>query len=484
MPAPALMMGADGKPSVVVPQALPPIHLGQGGPPVGLAGIQLPPRPGTSNTPAASSNNATSQADRQSRRLYVGNIGHEATEQSLIGFFNAKLRELDLVDNSQEGEPCIAAQMARDKGYAFMEFRSIEETTNAMGFDGIIYQGNGIKIRRPKDYSGPDVLPPKRIHVPGVVSTNVPDGPNKIYIGSIPTYLNEDQVMELLKAFGELRAFNLVKEAGNGASKGFGFCEYVDPNLTDIACQGLNDMELGDRKLIVQRASTGSDKRPNNASATGANSGPLGIPLPPAISNAANGFAGAGGDAGSPTKAMVLLNMVTPEELSDDSEYSEIVEDIRDECARYGSVLDVRIPRPLALSKGSAAQTWKRTVDGEVQGEGGEEDSKPKEREGVGRVYVRFDQVDQCENALKAIAGRQFGGRLVIAAYLNEEDWPGDEDGGTNAEQTSAQASGPAPNENGDGNGVQGNRNGQTQQQQQEQQQEDDGGEADMVDSD
>ena len=32
------------------------------------------------------------------------------------------------------------------------------------------------------------------IHVPGVVSTVVPDSPHKIFIGGLPNYLNEDQV--------------------------------------------------------------------------------------------------------------------------------------------------------------------------------------------------------------------------------------------------------------------------------------------------
>ena len=32
-------------------------------------------------------------------------------------------------------------------------------------------------------------------HIPGVVSTVVPDGPHKVFIGGLPTYLNEDQVL-------------------------------------------------------------------------------------------------------------------------------------------------------------------------------------------------------------------------------------------------------------------------------------------------
>src|SRR5258705_3090772 len=81
--------------------------------------------------------------------------------------------------------------------------------------------------------------------------------------------------MELLKSFGELKAFNLVRENGNGPSKvstdthgrlgltnrgsqGFAFFEYVDPSVTDVAIQSLNGMELGDRYLVVQRASVGA----------------------------------------------------------------------------------------------------------------------------------------------------------------------------------------------------------------------------------
>lgn len=35
-------------------------------------------------------------------------------------------------------------------------------------------------------------------HIPGVVSTVVPDGPWKIFCGGLPTYLNDDQVFLLL----------------------------------------------------------------------------------------------------------------------------------------------------------------------------------------------------------------------------------------------------------------------------------------------
>lgn len=45
--------------------------------------------------------------------------------------------------------------------------------------------------------------------------------------------LNLFQVKELLLSFGQLRAFNLVKDAATGLSKGYAFAEYVDYSITD-----------------------------------------------------------------------------------------------------------------------------------------------------------------------------------------------------------------------------------------------------------
>ena len=63
-------------------------------------------------------------------------------------------------------------------------------------------------------------------------------------------------------SFGALKAFNLVKDAATGLSKGYAFCEYADPSVTEAAIQGLNGMQLGDKKLIVQLASVGAKNMP------------------------------------------------------------------------------------------------------------------------------------------------------------------------------------------------------------------------------
>jgi len=263
-----------------------------------------------------------------------------------------------------------------------------------MAFDGIMFINGPLKIRRPKDYGGTD-MSMGAVHVPGVVSTNVPDSINKIFVGGLPSYLNEEQVQELLKSFGELKAFHLVRENGTGPSKGYAFFEYVDASVTDTACQGLNGMELGDRYLVVQRASIGATK-------DGMSGMPFDIddvpkPIMPVSAIAPLGEA----------RILLMLNMVTPDDLVDNTEYEELVEDIRDECRTHGAVEDLRIPRPVKRDKSAGHQAM-------------QEAQRQDEAAGVGRVYVKFTDSQAANSALNALAGRSFAGRSIIATLLSD----------------------------------------------------------------
>ena len=96
-------------------------------------------------------------------------------------------------------------------------------------------------------------------------------------------------------------------------------------------------MQLGDKKLIVQRASVG------------AKSGPLaqqGMALSAPVQIQVPGLQTVAG-LGHPTEVLCLMNMVTPEELVDDEEYEDILEDIQTECSKYGQVRSIEVPRPI-----------------------------------------------------------------------------------------------------------------------------------------
>jgi splicing factor U2AF subunit len=86
----------------------------------------------------------------QSRRLYVGNIPFGCNEDAMLDFFNQQMHLCGLAQ--APGNPVLACQINLDKNFAFIEFRSIDETTAGMAFDGINFMGQQLKIRRPRDY--------------------------------------------------------------------------------------------------------------------------------------------------------------------------------------------------------------------------------------------------------------------------------------------------------------------------------------------
>lgn len=54
--------------------------------------------------------------------------------------------------------------------YFVFQFRSIDETTQAMAFDGINFKGQSLKIRRPHDYQPmPGMTDNPSMNVPGTV---------------------------------------------------------------------------------------------------------------------------------------------------------------------------------------------------------------------------------------------------------------------------------------------------------------------------
>uniref|UniRef100_A0A7E4W6J3 Splicing factor U2AF subunit n=1 Tax=Panagrellus redivivus TaxID=6233 RepID=A0A7E4W6J3_PANRE len=308
----------------------------------------------------------------QSRRLYVGNIPFGCNEDAMLDFFNQQMHLCGLAQAA--GNPVLACQINLDKNFAFIEFRSIDETTAGMAFDGINFMGQQLKIRRPRDYQPMNMSYEAMGRVP--VSNIVVDGPNKLYVGGLPAYFTEDQVKELLSAFGQLKAFALQKDS-TGASKGYAFAEYLDPVLTHQAIAGLNGMQLGDKTLSVALACT------NNGTHRAPNVNPVLAQVGIDITK--------GADVAS--EVLCLLNMVTAEELADPNEYQEICEDITGECSKYGSVMSFYIPRP--------------GVDAV----------------GVGKVFVEFGTKNECMRAQAALTGRKFADRVVVTSYFDPEKY-------------------------------------------------------------
>ena len=72
---------------------------------------------------------------------------------------------------------------------------------------------------------------------------------------------------------------------------------------------------------------------------------------------------------------------------------TEIVEDVKEECEKYGPVLEIKVPRPSGGSRQS---------------------------NGVGKIFIKYDTPESARKALQALAGRKFADRTVVTTYFSE----------------------------------------------------------------
>lgn len=353
----------------------------------------------------ASSSALKPSSARQSKRVMVHNLPPSATDESMVDFFNLQLNGLNI---TRGVDPCISAQCSKDKTYALVEFKTPEDATNAMALDGITMDHDamdtsgasngapkGLQIKRPRDYIVPNVIDETE-NESGLLSNTVPDTQNKISITNLPSFLAEEQIQELLMSFGELKSFVLVRNQSSGESRGIAFCEYKDPSVTKVAVDSLNGMELADTAMRVKLASIGIQQVSSEMSV-----------------NAMSLMAGAKSTDADNGRVLALMNMITPEELMDPDDadgktlltlaYSptytnlflaEILEDVKEECAKYGPLLEVKMPRPTGGSRQST---------------------------GVGKIYLKYETSEHAAKALAALAGRKFADRTVVVTYFGEE---------------------------------------------------------------
>ena len=111
-------------------------------------------------------------------------------------------------------------------------------------------------------------------------------------------------------------------------------------------------------------------------------------------------------------RILLMLNMVTPEDLVDDQEYGDIYEDAKEESSPYGAAEDLCIPRPIKKDKAKFAS-------GDTALESALDAQRADEAAGLGRVYVKFVNAQDAQSALKALAGRSFAGQSIIATVMN-----------------------------------------------------------------
>ena len=272
---------------------------------------------------------------------------------------------------------------------------------------------------------------------------------NRLLMTGLPNNIDEKEVKKIIESYGQIKYFSLINKKNNDEiSYTLCFFEYELPQNTYKALKGLNNMTFGEKQLKVQRINQNLDK--DNSYDFEENNGMKNATIATQILKEAkeqeeikknekelNDFInknnininkeaenidkgesvfkdlneGNKNDIGNkdklsyndliissfariPSRVVMFINAISPEDLLDDADYEEIIDDFRQKCSVYGTVLNVEIPRP-------NIQEGTYTDD-------------------VGKIFVKFSTLKTAKIARYNISGLKYNNRLIVGSFYPE----------------------------------------------------------------
>ncbi|KAK9823650.1 hypothetical protein WJX72_004426 [[Myrmecia] bisecta] len=404
---------------------------------------RLPPKPRAATPPEVremrEKERELAELDRDTRTVFAYNLNLRAEERDLFQFFSKAGKVLDV-------RIITDRNTRKSKGFAYIEFAKREDIVNALALTGQMLMGQAVMVKSSEaeknlaweaNQQQTQALAAMNALMPqmGVGGT----GPCKLLVNNLHPNITEVDLKQIFDPFGFVDLVTLNKDA-SGRSQGMGYVQFQSMSDATKAIQQLDGLEIAGMKISVSIAAMmpgdlsamaapqidldnqedeyGGLKLTSNARAalmnrlagpaalagSGANTIPLGsgvpgmvaaggqLPGPPGVPQAGGvhivnsalqleqGVLGPSSPI--PTPCLLLKNMFDPaEETAPDWEV-EIGDDVRDECSKYGQV------QHLYVDKNSK-----------------------------GFVYLKFAAAEGAAAAQKALHGRWFASRQIIAEF-------------------------------------------------------------------
>jgi len=76
----------------------------------------------------------------------------------------------------------------------------------------------------------------------------------KIFVAGLPYDMDDAELEEFFEKFGTVSSVKVAMDRETGKSKGFGFVEMPNDAEAKEAIEGLNDISLGKKSLVVKQA--------------------------------------------------------------------------------------------------------------------------------------------------------------------------------------------------------------------------------------
>ncbi|KAB5591515.1 RNA-binding protein [Ceratobasidium theobromae] len=332
--------------------------------------------------------------DSEARSVFVSQLAARLTARDLGYFFEDKLGEGAVRDAR-----IVTDRLSRrSKGIGYVEFKNIDLVNKAIGLSGTIVMGLPIMIQLTESERN-KIGPSSSLHLPPGVS-HPHAGSMQLYVGSLHFNLTESDIRQVFEPFGELDFVDLHRDPATGKSKGYCFIQYKRPEDARMALEQMEGFELAGRQL---RVNTVHDKGAgtvristvpqdsledtggilNNSTSrhqlmqklARTDQPPSRSPSMLMKSNIPQTLS---------SRCILLRNMFDPEEETERDWDKDLADDVRTECEeKYGRVIDLKV-----------------------------------EKESQGEIYIKFEQVETAEKAIKGLNGRWFGGKQVTASAI------------------------------------------------------------------
>lgn len=195
---------------------------------------------------AATPNGATSET---SKTLYVGQLSWSIDEEWLT-------REFEEYGEIASVRVITHADTGRSKGFAYVEFSSVEDATKALeARNGTELDGRELKM----DYSLP--RPDKSYNKDQVgaraksFGDQAPKEPSStLFVGNISFNADENTITEHFAEHGTIQAVRLPTDRETGAPKGYGYVEFSSIEEATAAFEAMNGADIEGRNIRLDYA--------------------------------------------------------------------------------------------------------------------------------------------------------------------------------------------------------------------------------------
>ncbi|XP_020609509.1 RNA-binding protein 39-like isoform X2 [Orbicella faveolata] len=287
----------------------------------------------------------------------------------------------------------------RSKGIAYVEFTDRSAVPLAINLSGQKLLGAPIMVMPTQAEKNRAAAEAEKL--------KAPPGPTRLYVGSLHFNINEQMIKAIFEPFGTVESVQMIYDSETGRSKGYGFLQFKDADAARQAMDQMNGFELAGRPMkvgpVTERGDSSSysfldDEEYEkggvelNSTARAAlmaklsqgHSAGLSVPGVPAPAVGVQQAMATPVSIPLPTQCIMLLNMFDPTKEKDPDWDADIRDDVLEECTKYGYVYHIHVDK--ASNQGA--------------------------------VYVKCSNAEVAASASKALHGRWFAGKQIIARAI------------------------------------------------------------------